>query len=329
MKHDRNITLLLMILFMTAQVIGLFIFSRSMHVTQVVNETTGMTKTVLVDSDIPGGRPDTVGADAFFFVVFALLFGTALVFLIIKFKFFKLWKGWFFLAIAMTIGISLSVFIDYYIALVLGVVLASLKLFKPNIFTHNISEIFMYSGIVIMLAPIFGEPTTQVVLPFINYVVPIPENMFWLFMMLGAVSLYDAIAVWKSKHMITMAKAQAKNKMFAGLMIPYGKASPESKKTKVHVSIPKGMKKKNVTSAILGGGDIAFPMLFAGGTMRQLILLDGLSIDAAFLKVLIIPVVVGAALYMLLIKGKKDTFYPAMPFISVGCILGYVVLAFI
>ena len=31
----------------------------------------------------------------------------------------------------------------------------------------------------------------------------------------------------------------------------------------------------------------------------------------------------GIALLILLMKGDKDKFYPAMPFLSVGCLIGY------
>ena len=77
-------------------------------------------------------------------------------------------------------------------------------------------------------------------------------NIFYAYILLIILSLYDMYAVWKSKHMVKMAKFQTRSGIFAGLLIPYG-----FKKAK-----KKGMVK--VKTAVLGGGDIGFPLLFAG-----------------------------------------------------------------
>ena len=93
----------------------------------------------------------------------------------------------------------------------------------------------------------------------------------------------------------------------------------------VEVKIPKGFKEKEVKSAILGGGDIAFPLLFAGAIMTWLIQ-QGISKELAFFQSLIVSFFAGIALFVLLLKSKKDKFYPAMPFISLGCFIGLAVV---
>ena len=100
-------------------------------------------------------------------------------------------------------------------------------------------------------------------------------------------------AVWKSKHMIKLAKFQTKLKTFAGLFIPYAK-------NKV---------------ALLGGGDIAFPLLFAGAVLLQ---------KGLYSSILVI-IYSALALTLLFLFGKKKKFYPAMPFISLGCFIGYLI----
>ena len=122
------------------------------------------------------------------------------------------------------------------------------------------------------------------------------------------ISAYDIYAVWKSKHMVTLAKFQTSSKVFAGLSIPYKMPKKEAKK-----KTGKVVKIEKIKTAILGGGDIAFPLIFAGVVMKQV----------GFLTSLIIPVFVSAALLILFIKSKKDRFYPAMPFLSFGCLVGY------
>ncbi|MBU4492958.1 MAG: hypothetical protein KKA61_01170, partial [Nanoarchaeota archaeon] len=95
------------------------------------------------------------------------------------------------------------------------------------------------------------------------------------------------------------------SRVFAGLSIPYKMPKKEAKK--------KAGRVEKIKTAILGGGDIAFPLIFAGVVMK----------NVGFLTSLIIPVFVSAALLILLIKSKKDRFYPAMPFLTMGCLVGY------
>jgi hypothetical protein len=85
---------------------------------------------------------------------------------------------------------------------------------------------------------------------------------------------------------------------------------------KAEDTVKKKGRKTVIKSAILGGGDIGFPLLFAGVLMKS----------AGFLKVLIVPVIVAIALFLLLYYAQKDKFYPAMPFITAGCFVGYGIL---
>ena len=100
------------------------------------------------------------------------------------------------------------------------------------------------------------------------------------------------VAVWKTKHMISFAKFQTKLKIFAGLIIPYQKNR----------------------MAILGGGDVGFPILFT-------------AVAYKFIgsKALFIPIFSSLSLFFLLYKGKKKKFYPAMPFLTIGCFIGLII----
>ena len=42
-----------------------------------------------------------------------------------------------------------------------------------------------------------------------------------------------------------------------------------------------------------------------------------------FLQTLIIPVVTSIALLLLFLKSEKGKFYPAMPFLTAGCLVGF------
>ena len=139
------------------------------------------------------------------------------------------------------------------------------------------------------------------------------------------ISFYDMYAVWKSKHMIAMAQYQIKTKLFAGLMIPYDSkgviidtASLASLSAKKSIPPKKSKSKKDtkktnvVHTAILGGGDIGFPLFFIGTVLKFYGLLPALAI---------IPFVT-AALAILFIHSEKGKFYPAMPIVSFGCFIG-------
>ena len=165
--------------------------------------------------------------------------------------------------------IAFNAFFTQLFSLILALVLSLWKTFKNNIIVHNFSELFIYGGLAAIFVPILSI-TSIIVILFI-------------------IAIYDYIAVFKTKHMIRMAKFQTKIKLFAGLLIPYGKKA-----------------------AILGGGDLGFPLLFSGVMFKEFGLLSLITVLTSTL-----------ALAYLLFKSQKNKFYPAMPYISIGCFIGY------
>ena len=87
------------------------------------------------------------------------------------------------------------------IIIFLAISLAAWKILRPNVFIHNLTEVFIYGGIAALLVPII--------------------NLFSAFILLLLISIYDMYAVWKSKHMVSMAKFQSEAKVFAGLLKRY------------------------------------------------------------------------------------------------------------
>ncbi|MFH1174056.1 MAG: presenilin family intramembrane aspartyl protease [archaeon] len=301
MKHSWLVTFALLATFLAAQFFGLFLITKEANV-QTVNGTI----TVQYGDTALGERPKTEGSQSFLLVVIGVGIGTILLLLLMKFNKIGIWKFWFFLAVWFAITVTLGVFFPAFIALLIAAALAAWKLWKPNLIIHNLTEIFMYGGIALLFVPLF--------------------NVLWALLLLLAVSLYDAYAVWKSKHMVKMAQFQTKSNLFAGLYFPY-KQKEHASKHAVHASTHHATpllpgKHKH---AILGGGDIAFPLLFAGTALTQLFS-TGMTKSAAFLHTT--PVVLGAALALglLFYFAKKDKFYPAMPFLTIGCLVGYAVM---
>ena len=118
--------------------------------------------------------------------------------------------------------------------------------------------------------------------------------------------IYDIYAVWHSQHMAHMAQFQASSGIFAGLLLPY---LPK----KIVLTHQPARETKHIRTAILGGGDIGFPMIFAGVVMKT----------AGVPSSLLIALGATVALFGLLWYGQKKRFYPAMPFLTVGCLAGY------
>ncbi len=255
MKHNVKITLLLIALFLIAQLIGLYVTNKF-----IVKLPYGIEK--------PKIDEKTSFIPTFIFIIIL----TFLIYMLLKFKLFFLWKLWFLLAVIFALSISFSSFIPETISFILAITLAIFRVFKPNVLIHNFTELFVYGALAAIFVNIF--------------------NIFSISILLILISIYDYIAVYKTKHMIELAKSQSKAKIFAGLFIPY---------------------KKEL--AILGGGDIGFPLLFTSVALR----------DYGFYS-LIITFTVTIALALLLFFSKKKKFYPAMPVLTLGCFIGYLML---
>src|SRR3989344_1618514 len=213
MKHSLKITLLLLLIFVLAQINGLFVVDYYID----IKESALAGRTVVHEEKYAEANLTAPVVEnestSFVYIFLALLMGTAFVLLLMKFKQGNFWKVWFFLSVVVTLVISLNTWIFRLFAsfgsstLLFGVTIfiASLfayyKVFRQNVFIHNISEVFIYGGLAALLVPIM--------------------NMTSIVIVLILVALYDMYAVWKSKHMIAMAQFQTEQKVFAGLFIPY------------------------------------------------------------------------------------------------------------
>lgn len=302
MKHTLKVTLLILLIFFLSQVVGLVALN---HNTVVTTAPTGEVIVEHMDTAI-GERPQLEGPSTFVYMIIAILIGTGLILLLIRIRKIRIWKAMYFFAVWMTCTVTIGVFINAYIALALCFFLAVLKLYKPNPWTHNITELFIYAGIAVIFVPLL--------------------DVFWMVLLLFVISGYDMIAVWKSKHMVTMAEFQTKSSAFAGIVLGYQRKVRERIGKKTKKASGKVRERVESKTAVLGGGDIAFPLLFAGVVMNDLIRMQGFAKNTAFLLSLIIPVFVMIALSMLFFKAKKDRYYPAMPFITIGCLAGYGVM---
>lgn len=274
MKHTLRVTLLLTGLFFLAQIIGLGILDGYLQKEEY--SVGNVTYTNVTWAALPYGaeRPEFEEKTSFLPVFGIILVATLLILVLMRFQLFRLWKVWFFVSVWFCLTVAFTTVMGDQVALILAGLLGLLKIVWKNVYVHNVTEIFIYGG----LAAVF--------VPFLNIL-----SMSILLVLIG---VYDAIAVWRTKHMISMAQFQAKLKVFAGLLIPYG---------------------RNKT-AILGGGDIGFPLLFSGVMLKTYGWMEGV----------LVSVVVTGALFFLLVKSEKNRYYPAMPFLGAGCFIGLLIV---
>ncbi len=276
MKHNWIVTCFLLVLFFGAQIIGLAITQAYIDVPASAE------KGELVWKELPlVERPDVEPQFSIWYIIGAVLIGTLLILLIIRFGQVFLWKLWFYFAVVLCLAVALSAFISQLYAIILALLLGFFKVFRPNLYVHNLTELLLYGGLAVIFVPIL--------------------NVFYAFILLIALSAYDMYAVWHSGHMIKMAKFQTKTSVFAGLLIPYKPSG-------------RGPKRK-VRTAVLGGGDIGFPLIFAGTVL----------VATSFLHAIVVALGATVALLILLLFSQKDKFYPAMPFLTLGCAAGYLV----
>jgi presenilin-like A22 family membrane protease len=310
MKHNVKITIVLLAMFLAAQFIGLYVVGSYSSVKVVGGEP------IKAESiELPFGLqpPEVEKASEFnrmFLIIFsAFVFAILLLLLLTRINAEFLIRFWFFLVVLVALGISTNVLmskispfdteifsmtlpVSWLLSLALMLPLAFVKIYRRDFLVHNATELFVYPGIAAIFVPIM--------------------NIYTISALLIVISVYDIWAVWHSGIMQRMARYQIKKlNVFSGFFVPYVSRKMREKLKKLR---PSELRKKRirVNLAILGGGDIVFPIIASGVMLKTL----GL-VPAIF-------VIIGASLGLcyLMIFGEKKKFYPAMPFITLGIFAG-------
>ena len=288
-------------MFLVTQLIGLaFINSYAPRQSSILNQTTGIYENQTTQNQLPYELQPPEDA-AWWAIIPSFVIAIILIFILMKFRVIFFLKLWFFVVIAIALGITFSSILNYfnlspYYALILAIPLAFIKIYKRNVFVHNITELLIYPGLAAVFVPILG--------------------IWSALLFLVLISVYDMWAVWHSGIMQKMAKFQINHlKIFSGFFIPYFAKNDKQKiqllKDKYKNKIPSKFLKK-INLAILGGGDVVFPLILAGVVHRTL----GLP------QALLITLFATLSLLLLFVFARKGKFYPAMPFITSGCLVG-------
>ena len=312
MKHTIKVTFLLAIFFLATQFVGLIIIN------QYIDHKKTAELHEVVAKPLPLGleRPEVENKDYSWVLISAtILVGTLFMLFLIKIKTPFLLKLMYLFSILFTLSVAFYAFIEnIYIVVPLAFLITVWRLYRPNLIVQNFSEIFIYGGLAAFFVSFF--------------------NIFSSIILLLVISVYDYVSVYKTKHMVEMAKFQLDSKIFAGFHIPYSKdkilmnepmmKKTETKSSSFESSAASSSKSQGASVAVLGGGDIGFTLLFSGTVMQKLVLFEPLI--KGFMITLIIPVCTTVALFALLVKGQKNKFYPAMPIVTIGCLIGFVLV---
>jgi len=234
-------------------------------------------------------------------LVIAFIIAIFLLFFLTKFKAELILKIWFFIVIIIALGIAFNSIIPSFpyssaAILIITTILAFFKIFKRSFLLHNLTELFVYPGIASVFVPIL--------------------NLWTIIILLILISIYDMWAVWHSGIMQKMAKFQInKLKIFAGFFVPYMDKKMRVKFQQLKLKKGKSQNQRiKVNVAILGGGDVIFPIITAGVMLKTFGLIPALLV--------ILGATIGVS--YLFIFAEKKKFYPAMPFITAGIFAGMV-----
>jgi presenilin-like A22 family membrane protease len=314
-KHNIKITIILLSMFVITQFIGLYVAN-----TNIFNRTipgTNETLTNPILSTLQPPQPTQASDFSMYFgsMIFAFIIAIVILFLLTKFKIDMILKIWFFVVVVIALFITFSAFFPNNIgslyfwipALLFASFLGFIKIFRQNFVIHNLTELLIYPGIATVFIPILN---------------------FWSVMiLLILISVYDIWAVWHSGIMQKMAKYQINNlKVFSGFFVPYISKEMRMKIKKMRKSKVKG-KKIKVNLAILGGGDVIFPIITSGVVLmtKTLNLPFGLKpFIGGFWPAIFVIAGATLGLTLLFLFSEKKKFYPAMPFITSGIFLGII-----
>ena len=310
MKHNVKITIIILVMFLLTQFIGLYVVNS--YSTQKVVDGQIVNSTGKILPYGMGFQEEDQNLDftsILFSFLFSLIIVISLIFLLIKLKAKFIMRTWFFVVSTLALGITFTSFLPEVkyaslIALAFALPFAAVKIYKKSMVTHNLTELLIYPGIAAVFVPILG--------------------IISIIILLLVISIYDMWAVWKSKIMQKMAKFQMEEvNVFGGFLIPYASKKVKEKirnlklKFKDKKRLEKEFKKSKlkINLALLGGGDIVFPIITSG------VVLKIWGIAPAVLVIIDAFLGLGG----LLLFSEKKKMYPAMPFISAGIFLGMLV----
>ncbi|PIN80969.1 hypothetical protein COV13_02685, partial [Candidatus Woesearchaeota archaeon CG10_big_fil_rev_8_21_14_0_10_32_9] len=265
MKHSWQVTLIFVLFFLVSHVLGLYLIGNSVSFS---TDETGVNVISFKDTFV-GERPVMSDLESIIYLAVGVTIGTLVLLFFAKKKKTSWWRIWFLIAswLAMTVSIQALFNSSTIFLSLLAAFLALWKVYKPNVVIHNFTEVLIYTGITLIFVPMF--------------------SVLSMFIVLILISIYDAYAVWKSKHMVTLATFTRDANLFPGFAVKYSVDDSEERNKKEKRSVQFTAKSSQLAAnssqrtdnregsnsrvGILGGGDVVFPLLFSGVILISLL----------------------------------------------------------
>lgn len=234
--------------------------------------------------------PDPVSDYTLIDIAILLALMTLFIVIVTKFKrvggwFFKVTLAFLILGGAQTV---LDLFVSSEIAFFIGIFCVILFLFFNNIFLQNIIMIFTMAGIGALLGLSLTPKIVVIVL--------------------AVLSFYDIWAVYKTRHMVSMARTMISSGAISGFVIP---ANGQSLKSKINDFQP------GEGFMLLGSGDVVLPLLLSVSLL-----------SVSFYQAIVVSIFATVGLfimYWLLITQDEPRPMAALPPIAMATLIGYIV----
>lgn len=219
----------------------------------------------------------------------AFLIATAFFLIFLKFlRGATLFKILFVFLILIGSKSALSAFFPNILASVLTLGVLIIWLLFPYVITHNFVILMAISGISASIG--LGVSPAAIIL------------------ILGALSVYDVIAVYKTKHMVKMFNKLLDKGVIMSIVIPRSTAAGKARVKDIRPGA-------QLNFMLLGTGDIAFPLIFAIAVMKTSLMSAFFVVGGALVGVVLIN--------QLLIRQSERRAIPALPPIALCSILGF------
>lgn len=214
----------------------------------------------------------------------------------------------FILAVFSGLDIIFSTFIAEPVATILAAALIAFRFFRPTVLIHNLLVVGSLAGV----GGILGLTL-------------FPRDAIIILIILA---IYDVIAVYKTKHMVKMAKAMIEKRVIIGIIIPekisgLWASMVDVEKEKIPTISRRKISAESLLKPvekfrfmILGGGDLVLPLLLIASVAHQNILQSIIILIFALFGLLVMN--------LIFIKLKSKPM-PALPPLAVFSILGYLV----
>jgi presenilin-like A22 family membrane protease len=233
------------------------------------------------------------------FLSFIIAFAIATTALILVLKFLKkpiVFKGFFAFLIFFGSEIVFEAFVPTIFAIGLALVVVGLRYFIPNVLTHNLGFFLAIAGVSAQL----------------GLTIPVLAVVGLLIIL----SVYDYIAVFKTKHMVAMFRGMMAQGAVMGAIIP---RSPELLLYHSDQAVASKLRHRHTDGEpafmMLGGGDLAFPAVFMISALAQYGIVQAFGVLLGSLA--------GIVVIHYLFTVKKFKALPALPPLAVGGIVGF------